>query len=151
MGRNMERQEFAEVVEVCTERTKPMLLTVIVFAGIAWAFHVFATMVVIFVLCRIAPQFEQVFCDFDCALPPMTHFTLHLSFYAVRYWYLLALAVLFVDGPLAVAVQYLPPHLHWLKTCWFALPLLATLFFLFFAIVSLWMPTISLLQNLSGT
>jgi hypothetical protein len=65
---------------------------------------------------------------------------LQLSLWNNSYWYLLVLAFIVVDGPVAVGLQFLPDRLRWLNACWFDGYLVAAIVFLFWGIVVLSVP-----------
>jgi type II secretory pathway component PulF len=93
--------------------------------------HFVALLAVSVFLVRIVPFFLAVYEDADVLLPPVTIWVIELSHFFVDYWYLFLLALLFLDAPLLLALNWLPERRRWIARVWFSLVLVAALMFLF--------------------
>ena len=74
--------DFLERSEHLKQRIKSAL-TYPIFVVVA------ATIILIFIMVKIVPEFEKIFLDFDAELPPMTKFLMAASNNIVLYWYLI--------------------------------------------------------------
>jgi type II secretory pathway component PulF len=54
-------------------------------------------LILTFIMVKIVPTFEQIFMDFAISLPESTKLLIELSRIAVKYWYLILLAVIVLD------------------------------------------------------
>lgn len=86
----------------------------------AWmSVHLVAILVLIVAATRTAIQYIAVFEATDALLGPPTIGVLRFSFDVVHYWYILFLALFFIDGPAIFLLGLLPGNLRWLRHVWF--------------------------------
>ena len=68
----------------------------------------FASFVALFMLLKIAPEFQKIFEEFECELPLMTRFTLNAAYYAGQFGFILIpLFLLVVLWFFALCFQYM--------------------------------------------
>ncbi|MEW4455974.1 hypothetical protein AB1L30_25130 [Bremerella sp. JC817] len=143
-------------VEVVSTADKPdagpSLLTVILrllISGLAWGIHVVVTAAMIMFYGSIVPMFIRMFEHFELDLPAGTELVIRWSSTVSSYWYIPALLVVLLDGPIALAVPYLPQRLQWLTWLWFVGYLLLLFGALWFSVIFLALPVQDLMVILA--
>lgn len=121
----------------------------LVVAGVMWCVHAAAVAFLIIVFIQVVPGFEQLFEEFDAALPALSVLALRISRLVVGYWYLLAILVLLVDGPLMVCLSFLPKRWRWIRTTWLVVPLVGAIALVVLVVFALLVPTQTLIRDLS--
>lgn len=130
--------------------TATTILRALLVAAVSFGVHFFVTVVIAVFLVGVVPPYIQFFEVNDTELPTATIQIVRLSMTAVSYWYLLFVALLFIDGPILVALQFLPRSLRWLKILWFDGFLLAAIAFLIYGSIALCMPIEGMREPLGG-
>ena len=96
----------------------------------------------------IVPRYVRFFEIYDTLLPAATQLAHSaLSMWNKNYWFLSVLAIIVIDGPIALGVQFLPKRMRWLKVCWFDSQPLLAIVFLFFSSIALCVPIQGLLDQ----
>ena len=116
-------------------------------AGLAFAVQLFVTIAMVAFLGSIVPRYVRFFEVHDTLLPAATQLLISLSMWNMNYWFLFVLAIIVIDGPIALGVQFLPNRLRWLKVCWFDSYLLLAIVFLFFSSIALCVPIQGMLDQ----
>ncbi|NOX54600.1 MAG: hypothetical protein GXP27_09215 [Planctomycetes bacterium] len=142
--------QYNLVMDHAAATSRTSLLKAVLAAGVALAIHLFVTFVLIVFLGGVVPHYVRFFEAHDTSLPAMTQQLILLSWWNVERWYLFVLAVLALDGPIALGVQFLPKHMRWIKACWFDSYLLAAFVFLFFNSVALCIPIEGMIEQAAG-
>jgi hypothetical protein len=86
--------------------------------------HIAAMAMFVHVIVRFVPDYMVIFEQRNALLPAPTIAVLRLSQLLTRFWYLLFVALLLVDGPILYGLQLLPRWFHWLSYVWFVIGLL---------------------------
>lgn len=103
----------------------------------AWSIHFLVTGTLIVFFVSIVPYYIELFDRFELDLPAMTESIIRMSLSVSNYWYLLVLAMIVIDGPIAIGVCYLPSAWRWLAWGWFAGYLLLAILLLMYASMGL--------------
>lgn len=112
----------------------------------AWSIHLVVTAALIVFFGSIVPYYIELFDRFGLDLPPMTESVIRLSLSVSNYWYLAVLAMMVINGPIAVGVCYLPVAWRWVAWGWFAGYLLFAILLLMYASMGLVMSIRDLLD-----
>lgn len=110
----------------------------------------FVTILMVAFLGSIVPRYVQFFKAHDTLLPVVTQQLIWLSMLNMKYGYLFVLAIIVVDAPIALGVQFLPDQMRWLKVCWFDAYLLAAIVFLFLGSMALCVPIRGMVDRAAG-
>lgn len=112
----------------------------------SWTIHFLATLVVAICLIAAVPQHIKAFEMFNMDLPAATVLTIHLSDFAVNYWYLFSVP-LAIDGMLLLVLNLAPPKFSWLARVWSTLFLVCSILLLGFILLTVSLPIESLARG----
>jgi type II secretory pathway component PulF len=115
----------------------------IVAAIAALGVHFFTLILAIVVLCSVVPKYVKFFEQGNVELPVMTQQLIHLSWFAVSYWYLIVFLGMVVDAAIVALLTFAPKR-KWLLSIYSHLWLLAVIFFLFWISIGLCVPIYAL-------
>ncbi|PQO42385.1 hypothetical protein [Blastopirellula marina] len=104
---------------VSPELTFGVILGRLAISAVAWLTHLAVTLGLILFFASMVPFYRELFEVVDLQMATMTELVLHWSLGFSNYWYLLILALIVVDGPIAIGVTYLPRHFRWMTWIWF--------------------------------
>lgn len=148
----MESQGDTSVItaEVIQPRiTSGTILIRLLISAIAWGIHAVVTFVLWLILVKLLPIFQHDVDQWQLEIPQNSELVLVWSKYAIKYWFLGRLALILIDGPISIAVCYLPNRLVWVTWIWFVSYLLFAIFILTFVLVSVVIPYAELSNCLS--
>lgn len=114
-----------------------------------WFIHGVVSLALLLVFVLVVPRFLHLFEEFGVDLPAMTVAVVTLSRGSVKFWFLFVFAFLFIDTVIAIAVSFLPQRLQWVTRLWFWGYLLLAILLLLITGISLAIPYMNLMTNLS--
>lgn len=143
----------AATTEQSAAAPSPLTLGVILgrllISALSWSIHCLVTFLLMTVFIGLVPMARDSFEALELDLPAVTEVVLNWSIGFVNYWYLLAIAHVLVDAPIAIAVCYLPRRYQWVTWIWFTSYLLLALVMLAMACTGLTLPFVDVTVNLS--
>ena len=116
--------------------------------GGIWCSHAIALTILVATIVGVVPQFELWFSDMDAELSSMTIFAFDMSQFVVRFWYLLAMGLVLIDGPLTIGISLLPRRLRWIRTTWLIFPLFVAIILLLAVATAVLIPAENLIESL---
>ncbi|MEW4561592.1 hypothetical protein AB1K70_03645 [Bremerella sp. JC770] len=109
---------------------------------IAWSTHAAVMAMLLLVFVVMGRQVRQDVEEFQLGLPAVSEPLLGLCKVVADFWYVPVVALIVIDGPIAVAVCYLPRTFQWITWVWYAGFLLVAITLLTWACVGLISPLI---------
>ena len=109
---------------------------------IAWTTHAAVTAMLLLVFVVMGRQVRQDVEEFQLDLPEISEPLLALCKLVADFWYVPVAALIVIDGPIAIAVCYLPRKFQWITWVWYAGFLLVAIALLTWACVGLVSPLI---------
>ncbi len=139
----------ASVADAKPKLSLGVILRRLVVSILAWSVHCLVTAALLVVFVQLVPMVRQQFEDMDLDLPATSEITLYWSSGFINYWYLLVLAHVVIDAPIAIAVCYLPRNFQWVTWIWFTSYFLLAIFMLIVACAGVSLPFVDMTVNLS--
>ncbi len=128
---------------------KPKLSWAVIFGRlmislVSWSVHAGVTWTLLLIYIHVAGMARQDYVEYDLDLPAVSELVMHLSDGFTNYSYLLILALIVIDGPIAIGVCYLPRRIQWVTWIWFTSYLLIAILLLALAAIGLPFPFIDI-------
>ena len=112
------------------------------------ALHAVCGVALLWLLLKLVPQYEKVFCDFGTKLPDMTLMVINLSRFVGWYWYILVPGL--AAGDIAIMFALNGTGHTRLMTAWGVLARLAAMLLMGLSVLAVMVPLNDLIRNLSG-
>jgi hypothetical protein len=133
----MTRQSPPDEATTSPPRPRLRFLAAFLLTPVHLFLHLFAFITFATVMIKIVPFFIMLAEEANIDLPNMTVLVFYMSEWVISYWYLPALAIIVLDGPLLFTLNLLPLRRTWLRSLWFSWPLCLSLLMILFAAVGL--------------
>jgi len=143
------QDEFTEANPSGDGRPTNSTLWAIVVAPLLLFVHLMAASVFGIAVSRLAPACAQLFQEWDMELPPMAIAAIGVSKLVVNYWHLFLFVLIFVDGPILFALQFLPDRHRWIRHLYHNGVILAFLWLIGFIVSAVSLPFMTIGYHLS--
>jgi len=138
-----------EPVATNSKRTLAVILGRLVTSALSWMIHCLVSAGLFLIFVKLVPLARDQYEAFGLDLPVISELVLNWSNGLINYWYLLVLAHIFIDAPIAIGVCYLPRRFQWVTWVWFTSYLLLAILLLVIACIGLTLPFVDITTELS--
>ncbi|PQO37979.1 hypothetical protein [Blastopirellula marina] len=118
-------------------------------SAISWSIHCLVTGGLLFVFVVVIPMAKQDLEEFELDLPAISDWVFGISSLFIHYWYLLVVALVIIDLPIAITVCYLDQKYQWVTWVWFTSYLLIAFFLVVVACPGGILPFVNVMFSLS--